>query len=279
MKKESGFVLVFIILLVSVICIFMVYAINNPYCGLYNVVANSSNGQGGVSICGVDYLCGAVDGVCPEDFGANCTFCVDVDCVGNVSGFVYDFTGNPLGARVTITSFPSPPNLTSISTMADETTGAFNFAVPSGNYYFSATKEGYDTEIKEVLILRSKNTSIIFNLPNGSCHPDCTNYFGRCNKDCDGLSFSNASTDRNCTFYDSHAADICDNRKKDVTMYYGPSSEPEWDNYIDCCEGIPYLKYTGTVSFEGNISDLIKQTKLVKFDENIVKLVIAVWNK
>lgn len=33
----------------------------------------------GVTICGIDYACGESDGVCPEDYGAECEV-TDPDC-------------------------------------------------------------------------------------------------------------------------------------------------------------------------------------------------------
>ncbi|MDD5177868.1 MAG: hypothetical protein PHT54_01125 [Candidatus Nanoarchaeia archaeon] len=63
--------IIVIIAVVAVVCVFL--------CDKTDSIEEST---GGVIICGQDFKCGEDDGVCPEDFGAECK-CDDVDCGGS----------------------------------------------------------------------------------------------------------------------------------------------------------------------------------------------------
>ncbi|MBI4148920.1 hypothetical protein HY491_00585 [Candidatus Woesearchaeota archaeon] len=41
---------------------------------------NAVNHCGGIEVENINYYCGAADSVCPADFGADCSGCMDRDC-------------------------------------------------------------------------------------------------------------------------------------------------------------------------------------------------------
>jgi hypothetical protein len=226
----------------------------------------------------------AADGVCPEDFKdpatnlvGNCSHCADPDCVsggpsgsGYVWGYVHDATGNLIGnAKIT----GSPPK-TDISASLERSTFTLDYGINFGQYNYSgfltgtydflASKEGYDSEVKTVTVVRNVVTYVNFTLLNGTCHSDCTNSRNRCAKECDGLSFS----DGTCNFYKDpitgfDARNTCDNVAStpgnEILIDDYPLNNATHKYYINCCEGIPFAKYNA----KANIGEVQKKNRII----------------
>jgi len=231
------------------------------------------------------------DGVCPEDFmdpstgiTANCSNCIDDDCTvaaGSVSGHVKDSNNRPID-KVVVTSHPIKWNGSASleNNVTTDVNGFFNFsgAVRTGSYYFSASKDTYDTQLVQATIVRGKSSVVDFTLLNGTCHEDCTNSYNRCNAACDGVKFADGNS---CKFYNSTIKDDCNNRMKGTEVYLGQaSSDTAW--FVKCCGDqpaeTPYTKYYTKASTDnGNIKNLIKVEKIAKYNDVPVRVVIAYW--
>ncbi|HGJ65163.1 TPA: carboxypeptidase regulatory-like domain-containing protein [bacterium] len=260
---------------------------------------NSLIGYGQVQLFpGVNYSCdnfpdtyplGYPGGFCPEDYETfsnsaifgNCSRCHDPDCTGNITGRVLSASGVPI-ARATVKALPIRYNLSAPSleksTLTDAS-GVFELSgVTTGTYYFSASQEGYDTQLIEATINRHKvTTGLQFNLANGTCFEDCTNSYGRCNAQCNGLNFSNGI----CTFFSNLTLKVdvlCDNRIKGTEIIIPGTANGTHAMFVSCCEGSPYWKYYATAAVStSNIKNLAKIEKLVKYNDQPVKLVLAYW--
>lgn len=246
---------------------------------------NSYLGYGQINLSGILYSCNNVaDGLCPEDYEdannpeifGNCSSCSDPDCTGTLTGYVYNAFNIPLDRSI-VKSNPIKWNqsapLIDNSTLTDAT-GKFTLKTVTGRYYFSATKSSYDTELKEIAVLRNKVTTADFYLLNGTCHEDCTNSYGRCNANCDGQIFYGTSS---CNFYNDTIMELCNNRMLGTSVYIRQYNSTH-AYFVDCCEGLPYIKYFSELSVETNkIKDLAKIEKIAKYNDVPVKVIIAYW--
>lgn len=285
MKKRDGIILLYS--LVLIISILFVNAGNYdntlPVCGH---LPNNTIGYGQITLwLNVTYNCdNSPDDFCPEDYQwysssiyGDCSRCTDPDCKGNISGVVFG-PNNVRVYRSEVTSHPIRYNLSALSLERSTVTnlsGEYFIAnVSSGTYYFSASHEGYDTEVKEVTILRGKTAQVNFSVLNGTCYEDCTNSYGRCKAECQNFTFVNSS--QNCTFYNTSVMNLCDNRLKGTEVLLG-SIDPTHANFVTCCEGAPYTKYHATANITTTIKNLVKIEKLAKFNEQPVKVIMAYW--
>lgn len=258
---------------------------NESVCGQ---CPDSSIGYGQIVFLDVPSSCNNfADGICPEDFQngsnddmpGNCSNCHDPDCTGTVDGVVYSFNGVPI-ERAIVKSLPIRYYLNA-SSMEKNTTTAANgrfllTGVTTGTYYFSASQEGFDTQLISVTVLRNQTTTgVDFYLANGTCFEDCTNSYGRCKAQCNGLTFNNGGV---CQFYNSTIATLCDNRLKGTDVMIPGTANGVNASFINCCEGVPYVKYyrTATVS-TSSIKNLAKIEKIVKYNDQPVKVIMAYW--
>jgi hypothetical protein len=302
--KKAGILLVVSFVITFIGLISLVSAVETCYDGVSPTqcvcghTPNSTQGFGQIIIGGFTpsiISCNNIaDGVCPEDFSgggivANCSNCPDADCTvagpsssGSVYGYVRDINGKPIEKAI-VMSHPIKWNSSAslennLSTRSD---GFYNFSgFLTGSYYFSASKETYDTQLIPVSITRGKNTIINFVLLNGTCHEDCTNSYNRCNAACDGIAFANGNT---CQFYNSTVKDLCNNRLKGTEVLLAGGTG-ENSTFIKCCGDQPlenpYTKYySKATTSNGNIKNLIKVEKIAKYNDVPVRVVIAYWQQ
>ena len=242
------------------------------------------------------------DGLCPEDFTdpvsgltANCSSCPDPDCtvnnslnVGYVAGCVVD--GNGIGiSKVTITSHPVKTNASASlesSTVTDDY-GCYNStAFISGTYLFSASKNGYDTELLQATVIRGKlpGTTLNFKLLNGTCNSDCTNSYNNCNAACDGVTFGSGATATKCSFFNAATKAACNNIQKgvNVSLEGYPGNNATYKYFVECCDKTPvaqrYVKALAEVR-EPAIKNLVKTEKIARLDYQPIRVVIAYWSK
>ncbi len=256
---------------------------------------SSALGYGQVIVGGVNYSCSntAPDGICPEDFqdpvshqNASCSSCADIDCTATVTGIIKEAsTGNPVSKSVVI-SHPIKwdPNANLETNTTTFTDGTYTLTALTGQYYFSASKNGYDTQLLLVNVTRRATTTQNFMLTNGTCHSDCTNSYGRCNAQCDGISFS----DGTCNFYNSTVKQLCDNRLPGTEVLLG-QYDTTHGTFIQCCGNkgssnpqinAPYQRYYTTASTDSsNLKDMIKIEKIARYNDIPVRLIIAYWQQ
>jgi hypothetical protein len=229
----------------------------------------------------------AADGVCPEEYQdafapivADCSTCIDPDCVGTLKGTVSDYQGYLVDGAI-VTAHPIRYDVTAPSlekSVLTNNNGEFSFLVPTGKYYFSAAKDNYDTELKYATILRGKETTMNFNLLNGTCHDDCTNSYGRCNAACDGMEFENGA--KECRFENDIAKQKCNNRLKGTDIFYqeDATDKQNYAYFLECCEGSPIRKYYSSVVLDSsNVRDLVQIEKAANLLGDPVKIVVAVF--
>ena len=253
---------------------------------------DSTKGYGQVLIGATIVSCNNIpDGVCPEDFQdpvsltvANCGSCADPDCIGTISGKVYDAGASLPIAGAIVTSHPVKWNQSANLEQSSNPTGFdgsySSFTVVTGTYYFSASKDSYDTQLIEATVTRNGATTLNFNLQNGTCHPDCTNSYNRCNAACDGTTFANGES---CQFYNSTVANLCNNRFTGTEVYLGTADATHgW--FIQCCGVVgsqaPYQKYYATAQTDtANVKNLIKTEKIAKYNDVPVRVIVAYWQQ
>lgn len=252
-----------------------------PVCG-HN--PDSLSGFGEVKVWGLYISCdNSADGICPEDYldfnasmNADCSSCTDPDCTGNITGYVLDSSGLPVDNAI-VASHPLRWNLTapSLETSVNAVVGGYYMlAAPTGKYFFGASKDSYDTELKEMTITRNGLAYMNFTLLNGTCHEDCTNSYGRCNAACDGLIFG----DGNSCHFDPAAKSLCDNRVKGTEVFVsGYNSTHAY--FAECCESPPKLKYYSKASVDSSkITDLVQIEKVANLNGDPIKVIVAVFN-
>lgn len=246
---------------------------------------DSSLGYGQITIHGVNVTCNNInDSICPEEYqdgdsneSVSCASCPDPDCTGTIQGTVFAESGIPVAGAI-VTSHPIRWNQ-SANLERNATTGyagKYLFSTPTGTYYISASKDSYDTELKEAAITHNETISDFnFNLVNGTCHTDCTNYYGRCNAACEGMVFENG-TDA-CHFYDATVAQACNNRLQSTRIVLNPYNTTH-AYFVDCCEDAPVIRYyaKGEVNTT-KIKNLVTVEKIAKYNERPVRLIIAYW--
>jgi len=264
---------------------------------------NSSIGYGQVIIGGATptiISCNNIlDGICPEDFTdtsqtpavtASCTSCIDSDCTvaglgntGYVWGYVKSVSGKPLpGAIIKGQAIRWNPIANLEVDAISGNDGMYNSSnFLTGAYSFSASEDGYDTQVLTQTIVRGSITQIDFILQNGTCHNDCTNSQNRCNAACDGVQFENGTS--NCSFYTNAfygntIKNLCNNKIKGTEVDVGPSVDNS-SYFVNCCEGEPYLKYytKAYISTNSNIKNLIKTEKIAKYNDVPVRIIVAYW--
>jgi hypothetical protein len=302
MKK--GYVVLMLSLLIIVVSVAgIVYAVpctdgDSPTGCVCGRSPNTALGYGQVIIGGATpsiISCNNIgDGVCPEDFSdafgvsANCNNCPDPDCtvrdslgVGYVWGYVND-SNNKRIENVIITGHAIKWNNSASlekSTPTDSYGRYESNAFLSGKYFFSASKKGYDTQLLEATIVRGQITRLDFKLENGTCHPDCTNSYNRCNPDCDGVTFSGSDT--KCSFFDAAVKGNCTNRLKGTNVTLGKYNATHTYEVV-CCENAPtierHVKPNSDV-ISPWIKDLSKGGKIARLNEYPVTVVVSYWTR
>lgn len=213
----------------------------------------------------------------------------DADCTGTLYGYVFNEQGYPL-AKATVKG--SPPAIgtqyesTSAPTQIEGRYTLSNAFISS--YNFIARREGYDDNITLLTINSGGNYYVNFTLRNGSCHADCTDYYGNCNPACEGLVFTDSSGQQDtCSFI----SPLCHYRPKGfratemrIEPYYDqhtPDTEQEMIYEYKCCEGegTPggFRKYPAiSPRLSGDFDSLYDYVTNVKFGGRYVKLHIAI---
>lgn len=199
----------------------------------------------------------------------------DLDCLnkcgGNATlhGYVFDDTIWPIDLA-TVTGYPPfKPIVTTFTNI----NGFYNYTVPSGKYNFKADKFGYDPDIDELALPNGTDMEHNFTLHNATCHNDCTNSEGRCNKDCEGYTYQGDS----CHFNTTTIANACQDKRRGTTQTL--QENQTWFVFIDCCEGTPYYQWKPQLTITGPMEDLYKLTSIVSIGGDPAKLHVNVWRK
>ncbi len=151
----------------------------------------------------------------------------------------------------------------------------------------SAYKSGYESQIQIVNLstegINGNISDINFTLPEGSCHVDCTDSFGRCNPDCDGFTIINSTGgEESCNFYgdENYSKEYIMGRcafKPKGTNAFLSSINDEY-RYIQCCEGPVHTQIRPISDIELSDSlNLIVVEKPVTIESEDAVLRILYW--
>ena len=138
-----------------------------------------------------------------------------------------------------------------------------------GENNFIAKKEGYDENVTVKNITSQTILYHNFTLRNGSCHGDCTDYYGNCNPACQGLTFDGDT----CNIINTK----CNYKPKGYAITILNTTTNRIHEYT-CCEG-PERNYPAAqATITGEVKDLVDYTWVIEKDgkKNII-LHIAVF--
>jgi len=197
--------------------------------------------------------------------------CADTNCTGIIHGSVRDESGRAIGGA-TIKSSPAGKSEECERSNTSLSDGSYSLHALIGSYNVLARKAGYDDNVTWVTV-RSKQVepsghTVNFNLRNGTCHADCTDSYGICNPDCDGLGFANGTGIEYCDIIP-----ICANRPEGfrATEVLG-STVTEYT----CCEGDVTRTYpVKKAQVGGNLENVYVYKTVVKLGLKYVTLNIA----
>jgi len=257
-----------------------------------NFPISSATGNGAAEICGNCYVCGDADGVCPEDFKqiveispgyklANCSGCNDPDCFATVRGYVHDYEELVSNNRLTPVPYAQVKGVAHnylIPEVVKQTTadGYYEITVPNGKVILSASKIGYDSQLYDIYTFYQRQEyTINFFLPNATCHEDCTDYFNRCNKDCQGV--------KNCMYADwdpvllhSDVADLCHQRTLGSKIVL--NSSENFTTSTVCCRGDTNItSYTPQYLLTGPMKNLVTYDVPAIYHGMPARVIIATW--
>ena len=181
---------------------------------------------------------------------------------------MYDEDNSPISGAIVK---GSPPGL-GPEYESNATTGPFggytiNEALV-GEYSFVAKKDGYDDKVMIINVTAGTPVQVNFSVRNGSCHEDCTDYYGNCNPTCDGVEFNDTNT--NCTFI----SPLCQSRPKGFIVRDIISGTV----YVyTCCEGPMRTYPVLNATVKGDVESLYDYVFNVKLKGRYVRMHILVW--
>lgn len=249
-----------------------------------------SEGVGDLTDC-FDFEDNDCDGLTDEEDVDNCTG-------GTLTGFIFDEDGRPIGGAIVTASPPvMGTQYEKSSSGSNQYDGSYILTNPVvGTYNFIARKAGYDDNITKISITAGDTIQQNFTLRNGSCHADCTDYYGNCNPACDGAQFV-IGTDANglpiidtCNF-----ESVCAYRPKgfvvkEVVSTYPGHDEPGCmgDDCVTtirqtlCCENedVTLAEYPVILPrITGEVKDVRIVSRMVKRGTEWIKVNLAVWTE
>ena len=217
------------------------------------------------------YDCGVTDGVCPEDFGANCAGAPDEDCGAymgppgdlNLTGFLLDTYGNPI----------SNMNLPYIRALNGtfirerrvlESSGGYFWLPVDANTQYDVVFSANDYEPK-VMVLTTGIADINLGTINlrrisSECKPDCTRHNDICDATCDGWN--------GCVFPQIMKAG-CDGRQKDF--------KDPFTNRLCCTGEKEPTSVVGDPVLEVDAENIVKSVRLAILDGKSVEVHIAIF--
>jgi hypothetical protein len=220
--------------------------------------------------------------LCTNDKDDDCDGLIDItdpDCSGLISGHVYDERLNPIMGAIVKGNPPGSPAQYQSQSQPTDYMGYYALSAFTGNYSFIARKEGYDDN---VTFLNINSNSVINNLNfvlrNGSCHADCTDYYGNCNPACNGTTFNTSTGPHTCNITTPECYYRPKGFRATQKIYdpYNHENEVIISQYT-CCEGtaINYTARKATIT--GNAENLVISSYKVKKGEEVIEMKIAYW--
>lgn len=288
MRKSVWLLTLFALLLTS-----LVYAqittstcSSKSVCGV--VPASSADGYGMVEFCGECHACGLSDGICPEDFvndgvRGNCTKCPDPDCTVYINGSLRIF-GRPdaqVPSGIKIYAFyESAPN-EGVYIATSKTNGFYNATIPSGEITLLVKDPYWDSQPKEVNLVRGGNYSDInISIIEGTCNEDCTDSFGiYCRAHCNGINGCNYTPIYG--YEPEYLANLCEYTPKgnEVQLF---ENDDKIYNYVCCNQGVTSLlkQKVDVARLNNQFIKNLRSTKIpIVINGQIKQIVFTVWDR
>ncbi len=224
-----------------------------------------------------EYCCGYADSVCPATFGADCSNSPDIDCIINISGFVF-YKGYPK-ANVTVKAVPLISGYNIVETKTDTNGGYFlqvdlSYGQLISDYLLVAEGPGLDSRAKRYTLFVPPPSRIEenFTLYNSTCNAQCVDTSGLCSYVCLGYSSPSGS----CSPINETILEKCDRKPLNSMVLW--KKEKGFLYYATCCEGQKILKIPISYGpLEGNITAITKQIITAKLGDTPVNIVILTW--
>ncbi|MFW5977112.1 MAG: hypothetical protein ACOCQQ_01215 [Candidatus Nanoarchaeia archaeon] len=250
---------------------------------------DSDFGLGAVDICDECYVCGAADGVCPEDFydsaqskRGSCASCPDPDCQAKLTIHVENEYGEELGGVHSLVDYVDG-DLTPFSDITDAT-GVVNSAqlynVVSGDATVSISLEGYVSQQKTIQINRTNQTQHVYftNFSQADCTSNCTREGSNlCDATCQGEAGCQFPSNDNYTLNITKTA--CNLNQHGESIYLGQLGQDVF--YVECCSGSIYSQTRPLINIhdyqEIDIFGLVNHLQSVRLRGEQVFLVSSYW--
>jgi hypothetical protein len=188
--------------------------------------------------------------------------CGDSDCITNpvcfssISGYVLDGAGRGIsGASVSM--FAAGRNYVNSTNAAGQ---YWLRGVETGSYPISASRAGYRSVTRSLLVPVKSSLVENFTLTDGSCE-SCADWEGRCSVNCSGAALCNATVPVACD-----------------ELWPGDWALYNSTMYVQCCRGAstrPRLE--SNVQVQGCMRDLFQFNRLLRYQGELVTMRVYTW--
>jgi len=201
---------------------------------------------------------------CADGLDNDCnglTDCADPACGGSISGTVRNQNAQPVsGADVSVKKDLTTIKSTTTSSQGTYTLSSINCG---GTYNMVASHPDYVPNTQSIALSPTQQATLNFNMNAGtSCEPDCT-YAN------DNIVHATCDGKNGCTFYDAISKAACDNSQPGWVRDYNSTY------YVICASGSPQPKVEVQASVSCASGTLVKVTRIVVYNGEPVKLVVA----
>ena len=159
---------------------------------------DSTYGHGAVELCGDCFPCGVRDGVCPMDFGVNCSACADPDCPMDISGIVFRPDGTTPLRNAEVIAYQAYFDAPFVSITSDEGRYELN-DIPRGAYNLRARHDEYPYQEVPLPYMAESPATLDITMSSPTCSDNCMSWTlvgDRCQAICRGEGGCNPLTPR-----------------------------------------------------------------------------------
>lgn len=295
--KTNHILYITIALVLSVVTLTMVTALTGTCASQSNYASlvcgaapDSDFGLGAVDICDTCYVCGAADGVCPEDFydstqsmRGSCVNCPDPDCSAKLVIDIKDENNAPIGGVASLVDYSSTTvdDVQDVSDVNGLVNSVRSYNVVSGIATISISKPGFVSQQQVVQLNRTNQTQYVYftDFSQAACESDCTRVGSNlCDATCQG-DVSGCSFPSNDNYTIETTKTACNLQQNGQSIYLGQLGSQVF--YVQCCSGIIYAQTRPLINIndyqEIDIFGLVNHVQTVRMNAEQVFLVSSYW--